>query len=232
MGAWALSRKDRCIAQGLVPGVIIELEAVVNGANLRQSTRIEDVGEDSLSTAVAVEFLEPRPLELGADVACLYVYQEQAWNFTSEVVGHSADGLLNLLALPDDAETVERRRFFRLPMILSAERVYRVLPKTDHLDEEDLGEFDATILDLSEGGLELSSRTPINVGDTLGAETSLPGVGRIEAHLTVIRVRKPDRHRVNYRAACTFTRIQNSHRQRIANYLMSRQIEMRRKGQL
>lgn len=232
MGAWALSRKDRCIAQGLVPGVIIELEAVVNGAILRQSTRVEEVGDDSLSTAVAVEFLEARPLPLGADVAGTYVYRDQAWNFTSEAVGHSQDGMMNFLALPDDASPVERRRFFRLPMVLSAERVYRVLPETDHLDEQELGEFDATILDLSEGGIELSSRTSINVGDTLGAETNLPGAGRIEALLTVIRVKGPSRHRVNYRAACTFTRIQNSHRQRIAKYLMSRQIEMRRTGQL
>jgi c-di-GMP-binding flagellar brake protein YcgR len=232
MGAWALSRKDRCIAQGLVPGATIHLEAVVNGATLRQATRIEEVGDDSLSTLVAVEFFEARPLGLGVDVAGRYIHRNLPWHFTSEVIGHSDDGMFDLLAIPDDARMAERRRFFRLSLVLPAGRAYRVLPATEHLDEQSASEFDATILELSEGGLQLSSRHRIRVGDLLGVETSLPGAGPVEARMTAIRVQRPSRNRVNYRAACSFSRIDIAHRQRIAQYLMSRQIEMRRKGQL
>jgi c-di-GMP-binding flagellar brake protein YcgR len=232
MGVSALSRKDVCIAQGLVPGVSIHLEAVVNGNTLQQTTRIEDINDVSLCVLIAMEHLRARPLALGANVAVQYTHQGQPWTFTSEVIGHSSDGMYDLLALPEDATSGDRRRYFRLPMVLPAEHIYHVLPATAHLDEEVGSDFDATVVDLAEGGAKLSSRSRVSVGDVMNLEMSLPDFGPIEARMRAVRVQAPSRRRLNYRVACTFTSIDVRDKQRIAGYLMSRQIEMRRKGQL
>ena len=232
MGVSAQARKDQCIARGIVPGATVQLEAVVNGTTKRQTTRIEDVTDEAVAVLVAIEQLRARPLASGVKVVGAYVHREQPWTFTSEVIGHSEDGMCDLLALPDDAASGERRRFFRLPMVLPIQHIRRILPPTEHLDEQMGPEFDATILDLSEGGLQLSTRTPVHTGDSLEMKTALPGSGIISGRLKVVRAQAPTPHRRNYRAACRMIKIGWESRDTIAKYLMSRQLEMRRRGQL
>jgi hypothetical protein len=75
-------------------------------------------------------------------------------------------------------------------------------------------------------------RKRIESGERLGMTLPLPSIGDITARERVTGTDEPSTGFRNLSIHCVFTDITLADRDRIARYLMRRQLEMRRRGQL
>jgi len=192
-------------------------------------TRVEDIADGHISILVPMRNLRPRPFSAGTLVHAHYFHQQKRWMFITEVAGHSEDGMFEFLRLPGAIENTERRRNFRLPAAIRPDTIYRLVVDAETEDPELI---EGTIVDLSEGGCCLSTRSLAIPGERLGLRALLPEAGEIHARLRVNFVREPQPGNRNRRLHCEFTDISRAHRDVIARYMMRRQLEMRRRGQL
>ncbi|MGE3076056.1 MAG: flagellar brake protein [Dehalococcoidia bacterium] len=216
------------MAQGLLPGITLRLDVSSGGAGETHVTRIEDV-EDRIAILVPMQGLRPRPFSAGTLIHAHYIHQQKRWRFVTEVEGHSEDGMFEYLRLPAVIESTERRRNFRLPAAIRPDSIYRIV---EDAEMEGPQVLEGTIVDLSEGGCCISTRDFGQVGERLGMHANLPEAGEVQARMRVNTVRDPERGNRNRRLHCEFTEITRLHRDVIARYMMRRQLEMRRRGQL
>ena len=228
MGGLPLQRKNPFMAQGLMPGITIRLDVSSGGEGETHVTRVEGV-EENIAILVPMRGLRPRPFTAGTLVHAHYVHQQKRWMFVTEVEGHSSDGMFEYLRLPAAIESTERRRNFRLPAAIRPESIYRIVVDAETEEPELL---EGTVVDLSEGGCCISTRSFAVPGERLGLNALLPEAGDIQARMRINTVRDPERGNRNRRLHCEFTDISRAHRDVIARYMMRRQLEMRRRGQL
>lgn len=229
MGGLPLRRKNPFMAQGLLPGLTLRLDVSLGGAEESHVTRVEDVGDEHIAILVPMRGLRPRPFASGTLMHAHYVHQQKRWMFVTEVAGHSDDGMFEYLRLPGAIESTERRRNFRLPAAIRPEALYRMVVDAEAEESDPL---DGTIVDLSEGGCCVSTRSIAQAGERLGLVAELPEAGEIQARMRVNSVREPSPGNRNRRLHCEFTDISRAGRDTIARYMMRRQLEMRRRGQL
>ena len=232
MGAPSPQRKNPFRAQGLVPGVPLRMEVTVANAVETLTTRVDDVNEDAVSVLVPIQRLRTRPLPTGTFVRATYVASNRRWRFVTETTGLSTDGNIQYLALPASVESSDRRTTYRLGTALRPDTVYRVVIDPDAEVESHDNTLDATIVDLSEGGLCLSSRHGAFTGEWLGMVLTLPQIGEVNARMKVTGIEEPAPCQRNQRVHCQFAEITRADRDKIARFLMRRQIEMRQRGQL
>lgn len=232
MGGLPSARKNRFSAQGLVPGIALRLEVSVANHTESYATSVEEVDEEAIAVLVPMVQLRTRRLPVGAVVRAEYVFRDRYCRFLSEVMGHSPDGVSEYLSAPAVIDTIERREHFRLQTALKPSSIYRLLvdPQAEPREEASLGE--CTVTDLSETGLCLSSRARLAPGERLGIQFELPRIGEIQARFRVVSVDAPRRGHLNRRVHGRFIDIRLADRDRIARFLMRRQLEMRRRGQL
>ena len=228
MGASPSQRKNSFMAQGLLPGITLRLDVSSGEAGETHVTRVEEV-DGRIAILVPMRGLRPRPFATGTLVHAHYIHQQKRWMFITEVEGHSDDGMFEFLRLPAAIESTERRRNFRLPSAIRPESIYRLVVDAETEDPELI---EGTVVDLSEGGCCISTRSLAIPGERLGLHAILPEAGEIHARLRVNIVRDPQPGNRNRRLHCEFTDISRAHRDVIARYMMRRQLEMRRRGQL
>jgi c-di-GMP-binding flagellar brake protein YcgR len=232
MGALPSQRKNPFEAKGLVPGVPLRMEVSVGNAVETLSTRIDDVDDEVLSVLVPMLRLRTRPLHTGAFVRATYVASNRRWRFVTEAMGLSPDGNVQHLALPVEIESSDRRTAFRLGTALRPDTVYRVVIESAGDADPNGNRIDATIVDLSEGGVCLSSRQDATVGEWIEMVVSLPSIGEVSTRMKVTGIEPPRSGQRNHRIHCQFAEITRGDRDKIARFLMRRQIEMRQRGQL
>jgi c-di-GMP-binding flagellar brake protein YcgR len=229
MGGLPLPRKNPFMAQGLVPGITLRLDVSAGKDGETHTTRVEDVSESHITILVPMRGLRPRPFGAGTLVHAQYFHQQKRWMFVTEVEGHSADGMFEYLRLPGVIDNSERRANFRLPTAIKPESVYRLVVDAE-TEEPEL--IEGTVVDLSEGGCLLSTRSFALPGERFGMHAILPEAGEINARMRVTFVREPQPGNRNRRLHFAFTDISRADRDIIARYMMRRQLEMRRRGQL
>ena len=229
MGGLPSPRKNPFMAQGLIPGITLRLDVSSGGEGETLVTRVEDVARGHIAILVPMRGLRPRPFAAGTLVHAHYMHQRKRWMFVTEVEGHSEDGLFEYLRLPGAIESTERRRNFRLPAAIKPEQVYRLVVDAE-TEEPEL--IEGTIVDLSEGGCCFSTRGFALPGERFGLHAILPEAGEIRARMRVTFVREPQPGNRNRRLHFEFTDITRTERDIIARYMMRRQLEMRRRGQL
>lgn len=226
---------DRLRKLGIVPGMTVRI-AFIAGESIEECvTLVEEVTAERIGVAVPIVKLRERPLPRGAALWATFTHRGRQWRFVTRVVGRSEDGSLEYLAPPSELESCDRRQFFRLPTALRPRSVYRLVveggagsPPSEELSPT----VECTVVDLSEGGCCLSTRDPsVEVGERLGIELDLPQVGRVLARLRVVGIEEPTRERRNRRLHCQFVDISLANRDRIARFLVRRQLEMLRRGQ-
>jgi c-di-GMP-binding flagellar brake protein YcgR len=224
-------RDNPFAGRGLIPGRNIRLEVNVGQAIEAYSTAVEDISSQRLTVLVPMVRLRPRPLSSGTIVRAYFNDGRRNWKFKSTVRGLTDDGSAMELSVPDDMETADRRRSYRLDTALRPEELYRLVVDAETTDDSDFA-AQTTIVDISEGGICLSSRASISAGDRLGIKVVLPQAGEINARVRVISVEEPVNGRRNSRIHCEFIEPAVANRDRVARYLLKRQIELRRNGQL
>ncbi len=229
MGAPAPRPENPFMAQGLLPGTALRIEVSNHEGSESYATRIEDVDAEKVAVLVPMRGLNPRPLPSGTLVRSVYIYRQKRWRFVTEVIGHSPDGTIEYLRLPPFIDCHERRRNYRLQVAIKPDRIYRLLVQDGETAEQEL---DGTIVDLSESGCCIASKAFALAGERIGLEATLPEAGPIAVRARVITVREPEPGYRMRRLHCEFLEMSRAQRDLIARYLMRRQLEMRRRGQL
>ncbi|MGE5596191.1 MAG: flagellar brake protein [Hyphomicrobiales bacterium] len=233
MGTSSPPRKNPFRAEGLVPGLSLRVEVYVGNEVQTYATRVEHIDEDRMTVLVPMHRLQPRPLPSGKVLHCEYFFRQRRWRFATETAGWTPDHNFQYLAMPAGVEDADRRSYFRLATTIKPISVYRmVIDRHLAAKDEEPTELNCTIVDLSEGGLCLSSRTPVPVGEWLGLHCDLPQSGELRARLRVVADDPPAPGNRNHRVHCVFADIGLSDRDKIARFLMRRQLEMRRRGQI
>lgn len=230
MGASLPQGKNPFMAQGLLPGITVQLDAHSGRDSETYVTRVEDVDDEQITVLVPMRGLRPRPFAAGTLLHAGYISRQKRWRFVTEVIGHSPDGLHEYLRAPAGIESTERRRSFRLPAALKADSLYRLVVDAERAQSEE--PLAGMIVDISEGGVCISSKAFAQPGERLGLVATLPEAGSISARMRVTMVREPERGNRMRRIHCEFTEISRGNRDVIARYMMRRQLELRRRGQL
>lgn len=231
MAASPRRRDDRLKRMGIVPGMTLRISYVAGEAMEECTTLVEEVTPDRIGVAVPIFRLRERPLPRSVPLWAAFTFRERQWRFVTYVVGRSPAGDLQYLAAPEEVESADRRRYFRLPTALRPASLFRLVLEAN--DATVAPEIDGTVVDLSEGGCCISTRDDaVRAGELLGIELELPHVGRIVGRLRVVSIDEPTRQRRNRRLHCEFIGASLSMRDRIARYVIRRQLEMRRRGQL
>lgn len=232
MGALSRPRKNPYVMYGLVPGTTIRMEVAGRGAVESLATTVEEVDAEAIGVMVPIVRLKPRPSAAGTVVHAQYFFRNKRWTFDSAVTGHSRDGTLEYLAAPKQIDSHERRSSYRLQTALKPRALYRLVVDAATVPDDDPGEINGTVVDLSEGGVCITTRMNLQPGERLGIQLDLPHTGKIHARMRVQEVDAPRRDLVAHRVHCIFTDISPSDRERVARYVMRRQLEMRRRGQI
>jgi c-di-GMP-binding flagellar brake protein YcgR len=160
------------------------------------------------------------------------VFQKKRWSFDSEVMGNSPDGSVQYLRMPTGLESTERRGAFRLATSIKPSSLYRLIIDKDAMPDDEDANVAGIVVDLSEGGLCLSSSARIERGERLGIQASLGEGIEFTARMQVTMVDNPSEGQRNRRIHCQFTDISRGDKDRVAKFLIRRQLEMRRRGQI
>jgi c-di-GMP-binding flagellar brake protein YcgR len=232
MGASSHRHNNPFRAQGLLPGLSLRLEVAMEERVESFATRVEEVAAEHLAVLVPMMRLEQRPIASGTPVQVAYVHNRRPWRFASQSKGSTPGGEFQLLGLPTSVESLDRRRAFRLHTPVRPLSVYRLLVDPERVEEPGGLVLPCTITDLSEGGVSLSSRASASVGEWLGLHIELPGGREVRTRMRAVLVQAPAPGNRNFRIHCVFADISRVDADAIGRYLISRQLQMRRGGQL
>lgn len=224
-------RNNPFVAQGLHPGMPLQLMVTAGDDVETVSTLLEEIRPGALAVALPMRGLAVRPLPAGAVVHASYTTTGRRFRFVTEVQGYDPEGDGQLLALPAAIEQSDRRRSFRLATMLHPTSVYRLVLDAKR-DEAEGRSLRCTIVDLSEGGVCLSTRTRTEPGEWLGLVTNLAGDSEVRARMRVVEAAPPAPGHRTQRAHCEFVALPRHERDKIARFLMRRQLAMRRDGRL
>ena len=129
--------------------------------------------------------------------------------------------------LPEEVDHQERRNFFRL--ITRIEPRYTAVTNAEGAELELL---DATILDISGGGMQLLSKQPVEVGARIRVIFPL-AVDSVEADVIVLALSvQHDGRRSAYRINTRFADLPREIQERIIRFVFSAQLELLKKGVL
>lgn len=220
--------EHRFRAQGLRPGLAITLH-VESGETVPNSiTLVDEIGEERIAILRSMSKTANDPLPAGAPVRVTYHHEGRRWGFDSTVLAsHHLE--LEFLVMPETIEPAERREAYRLSTALKPVELFRLVVQGS--DGTDLARA-STVVDVSELGVCLSSRAPIAEGERLGIRFELPGQGEIVARMVVRSIQPPAPGLRNNRVRCEFLSLPADTRAAIARFVMARQAELSRTGQL
>jgi c-di-GMP-binding flagellar brake protein YcgR len=194
-------------------------------------THVESITENGIEVLVPLANANARPLEPGTPVDGSYDYRRGRLRFTSVVLAAGGDGQILSIALPETIESVDRRRAYRLETLLDPLCIFRLVVGGDADGERDVV-VRGQVVDLSEGGLCLSTRARVVAGEWLGLQADLPDEGELVVRMRVVRVVEPASGYRNRHVHCSFAGVSQLDADRIARYLLRRQMRMRQRGQL
>jgi c-di-GMP-binding flagellar brake protein YcgR len=232
MGAVSPAHKNQLISQGLRSGRALRLNIESGDRVEALSTRVEDLTEKVLTVLTPMVRMHDRPIERGTKIRVNYTFDNRIFGFVTESLGVSPDGQFQLLTVPEVIKSTDRRGVFRLQAFLQPESVYRVVVNQDTPKQPGAGQLKCSILDISEGGVCLSSRHGASVGERLGMDVDLPDSGQLRVRMRVVDVEVPPKGQLNHRIHCVFVDLAVHDRDRIGKFLLRRQLAMRHRGQL
>ena len=232
MGGSLPAHNNRFSAQGLRPGTALRLNLDRGDRVETFATRVEDLDERVLTVSTPIERFHDRPIGRGTAVHALYTHEKRFYGFVTESLGVSVDGDFQYLAPPDAIQSTDRRSAFRLEESLRPHSVYRLLVDPERSDEPGGLVLKCSIIDISEGGVCLSSRHAAVDGEWLGIHIDLPAIGDLKLRMRVAGAEPPPKGQLNHRLHCVFVDLSRLERDRIARYLMKRQLDLRHRGRL
>lgn len=206
----------------LSPGLAVELIALEGKYEGHYRTRIEEVGEKLLLVGAPFDNGELVPLREGTKVKLTFWDETAVYSFEGKIMQRIAVPVpMFVLELPDTVDKVQRRNYVRVPALFPI--MFRMVTREGLSDL-----YQATMIDLSGGGLRFSTRERIENKSLLYIQISLP-TGEIQSPVRVIRVEKIEDTKL-YSVSTEFYEISERERDKIIRCVFDKQRAMRKKG--
>jgi len=212
-----LPHKDK-----LLPGLPVEL-VVSEGQYIgKYRTRIEEVGEDSLSIAALFHNGEVVPLHEGTKVKFTFWDEVATYSFEGKIKQRIAGSIaMFVLELPDSVAKVQRRNFVRVPALYPLS--FQSVTKEGLSDPQE-----GTMVDLSGGGMCFLTNERVERKSLLYVVLTLPK-GEVKSPVHVWRAEKIGNSK-SYTVSVEFHDISERDRDQIIRCVFDIQRALRKKG--
>lgn len=203
---------------------LIELEVELNPDNvLHLASRIEGMDNEYIYISVPMYRGEVVPLHIGHNLKIYFTDKDMSFAFVTSVAGRNWQNIpLLVIKKPKKIVKIQRRNFMRLRINL------KVKLRTADLD----GDFNSgETIDISGGGLLISTAEPVQKGQIFEIELMLPERKSIFCRARVVRileaaVKPGDKNKV----ALEYCEISENQRDKIIKFIFTKQRELIRKG--
>ncbi len=209
---------------------LAEIETVTDGVVRNYASRIEDIQFGDLGLAMPMErgkyvrFMENQPVTVYVTVRGLYYF------FNSNVTATDEELVpIIWVAQPHQAERLERRRFVRIAVDIRPHELHVMGPKDSHWRP-----LRGKILDISAGGICFTCDTTLQKNGRVKASFSLPDHStQVQTEGEVVRL-EGDPYGLSHRrlAGATFRRLGYREQEAIIKFVLRKQSEMIRRGQV
>lgn len=208
-------------------GMQLKVRSLESLGQPAHATRVEDVADETIVVQRPTHNYQPVRMPKGSRIELLLSMVEPstaAGKYRAEtvVVDEIFQSVpLLRLAVPEQWERSQLRKFFRVPTTISAE--VRTLQTGDDW-------VSARTRDLSGGGCRLAVPAPLERGQTLEINLTLPS-GPLQLKGTVTRIEGEKGRRGEHTVVgIKFIDIEEKQREQLIRYGFERQIELRKKG--
>jgi len=193
------------------------------------STRVQDITETHIAVDALASGWHTIFLKEGLPLWVIFARQNDArYRFRSRVSGKTLEPIpMILIEPPGEIERIQDRKFVRVPTALPVWCAF-----VNRGDRNETPEpFDATIVDISAGGIRVGTDRVLKRGTYLSMTFDLPGLMRFDR--TEVRVIDAmEERKGRYFLLCMFLNITEGMREQIVRYNLAQQRTLLRKGLL
>jgi len=133
------------------------------------NSNIQDVTDEYIAINIPMSYGEYLPLSKGTVVEAIYYEEENIYKFKSLVIGRKFENIpIILLSKPTEIQKVQRRKYFRIPLISSIK--YKNLKNNPQINPKSVAKSEyakALLVDLSGGGMKIKVSEQVNLNDFL-----------------------------------------------------------------
>jgi c-di-GMP-binding flagellar brake protein YcgR len=191
---------------------------------------IEGLISDEVIVVASVPVADKRtaPVNIGDSINMLYWDSMAQYAFQTKVIGRK-DGAVPTITLEKSSEVqrMQRRSYFRIQARLRV--VFGI--ERDNDESSELQHYEGQTLNISGGGMLLSTNTKLAIGDNLPLKLYLSEQERVVATGRVERLEYLASKGL-YRAGIVYVTIYENDRDKIIAFVFEREIDLRRKGLL
>lgn len=208
----------------LTKKIDIIVEDPDTGRRYTYSSRIEDIGEDTMTIAAPYRRGSFLPPWAGRAILGRVAADKCAYIFKSVLLRNINDPIpLWVVSPPADLKKVQMRSYVRLDVVLDVKLEFPG-------EGGKSGPVLATLTrDISAGGLRVAVPKPLNAGGKVKIVLPLPGSATIEAVGEVIRSIPPENLSDKHAAAIEFIDIKERARGEIVKFIFRKEVERRKK---
>jgi c-di-GMP-binding flagellar brake protein YcgR len=192
------------------------------------NSNIQDITEEYIAINIPMSAGQYLPLSNGTTLEVIYYEEENIYKFKSSVIGRRFENIpIILLAQPKEIQKIQRRKYFRIPLISSVK--YKNLknnPKTNPSTIKDSEYSKALMVDLSGGGMKVKVSQQVKLDDFLLVSLTIDNENVLIVG-QAMRVVKDDEGR--YTCGLSFEFLENSTREIIIKYIFQLMREQMKK---
>lgn len=221
---------------------MIEMELKINGrievldedGITYLKSNIQDITDEGIYITIPMKEGKYLPLNIGQSVSIIYYRDQDVYQFDGDVIGRTVNVIpMIILSQPRNIRVIQRRNYVRVLVINTVKylKIDRELAEKDIpriLNIVDSNNFkQATVLDLSGGGMRFKTDTKLKLNDYLLISLSLINE-EIMVKTKIVRCEmQPDK---TYICGLTFLDLGELTREKIIKYIFHVMREQRKKG--
>jgi c-di-GMP-binding flagellar brake protein YcgR len=192
------------------------------------NSNIQDITEEYIAINIPMSAGQYLPLSKGTVIEAIYYEEENIYKFKSAVIGRRFENIpIILLAKPKEIQKIQRRKYFRIPLISSIK--YKNLknePKTSPSTINDNEYSKALMVDLSGGGMKIKVSQQVKLNDFMLVSLTINNENVLIVG-QAMRVVKDDEDR--YVCGLSFEFLENSTREVIIKFIFQLMREQMKK---
>lgn len=203
-------------------GQTVELNVLEGDYKGLYRTKIEDVGQNSVTVLSVFDKSKLVSLRIDTEVEVIFFDESSTYAFNARIVDRISSPIYAyILSISSEVKKIQRRKYFRVPVIypLSVSKI--ILNK---LSEPIKG----STLNLSGGGMLFQLSESLDVGTRISVELNLPNL-KVNTYAKVVRTTRDEENKFSIMGA-EFEGLSVQERDKIIHFVLNIQRNLLRKG--
>jgi len=210
------------------------IEVIDYDSDVNYKSNIQDITEDGILITIPMKEGKYLPLNKSESVSIIYYEEKEVYQFEADVLGRTIDVIpVIILSNPKNIRIIQRRNYVRVTIL----KVIKCLNIDRELATKDVSRIEgvtsahkfkeATLLDLSGGGMRIKTELKLHLNDVLIIRLPL-----IDEEIMIkTRVVRCEEKQDNLRAyGLRFLDLEEKNRDKIIKYIFHIMREQRKKG--